>query len=68
MHCTPLDRQTTRNRTSEEPPPNRSADLALVWELGANRVIDDPTKARERHENGLFTQHIPIHTAEEGNI
>ena len=35
-------------------PPNRSTDLALIWEFGADKVVGDPTKTRNRHEDGLY--------------
>ena len=56
--CTvrPLDSQTTRNRRSEEDHrPNRSTDLALIWEPSADKVIGDPTNTSNCHEDSLFS-------------
>jgi hypothetical protein len=49
--------KTVKRRGTEQVrnhPPNSGTDLTLIWELGADKMIGDPTKARDRHEDGLF--------------
>lgn len=41
-------------------PPNSSTDVALIRELGTDKVIGDPANARNRNQGSLsenFTQH-----------
>ena len=55
--CTvrPLNSQLMRNWRSEEHRPNRCTDLALIWELSADKVVGDPTNTSNCHKDGLFS-------------
>jgi len=60
--CTAKLNRQRRNREgmNSRHPPNCSTDVALIWEPFTNKVIGDPTKARNSYKDGLsrfFTQH-----------
>ena len=44
----------SRERRNNRHPPNRSTDVALIREPFTNKVIGDPTKARNSYKDGLF--------------